>query len=104
MREIEAQLYGYPKRAQTELAALVARADDAPGPERRHVYALYGQALVAAGRTADAWPLADRLEREAADPPDDLLRATALLVRATAEWLAGDAAKANAYAKEARAL
>ena len=47
---------------------------------------------------------ADRLERDAANPPDDLLRASARLVRATAEWLAGDAAKANAYAKEARTL
>ena len=72
--------------------------------ERRYVYALYGQAMVAAGKNAEALALADRLEREAADPPDDLLRATARLVRATAEWLAGDAAKANALAKEAQAL
>jgi len=103
-REIEAQLYGFPKRAETELAALVARAGDASGPESRYVYALYGQALVASGRTAEALALAERLEREAVDPPDDLLRASARLVRGTAEWLAGDAAKANAYAKEARTL
>jgi ATP/maltotriose-dependent transcriptional regulator MalT len=103
-RAIEAQLYGFPKRAEIELAALVARAGDASGPERRYVYALYGQALVAAGRTAEALALAERLEREAVDPPDDLLRASARLVRGTAEWLAGDAAKGNAYAKEARSL
>ena len=60
--------------------------------------------MVAAGRTAEALAHAERLEREAVNPPDDLLRASARLVRATAEWLAGDAAKANAYAKEARAL
>ena len=45
---------------------------DASGPERRYVYALYGQAMVAAGRTAEALALADRLEREAANPSDDL--------------------------------
>ena len=102
--EIEGQLYGYPKRAQADLAALVARADGASGMERRHVYALYGQAMVAAGQKPDALALADRLEHEAATPPDRLLRATALLIRGTAEWLAGDAAKANVMAKEARAL
>ena len=104
VREIEAQLYGFPRRAETELAALVARAAEAPGPERRHVYTLYGEALAASGRTAEALAHADRLERDAVNPPDDLLRASARLVRATAEWLAGDAAKANAYAKEARTL
>jgi diguanylate cyclase (GGDEF)-like protein len=103
-REIEAQLFGFPRRAATELAPLVARAADAPGPERRYVYALYGQALVATGRSAEALALAERIEREAASAPDDLLRASARLVRGTAEWLAGDAAKANAFAKEARAL
>jgi diguanylate cyclase (GGDEF)-like protein len=103
-REIEAQLFGYPKRAQTDLAALVARADTASAMERRYVYALYGQAMVAAGRNAEALAFADRLEREAGDPSDDLLFATARLVRGTAEWRAGDAAKANTFAKEARAL
>jgi tetratricopeptide (TPR) repeat protein len=103
-REIEAQLYGHPKRAQADLAALVERADGASGMERRYVWALYGQALVAAGRTAEALALADRLEREASNPQDDLLRATALLVRGTVEWRAGDAAKANTLAKGARAL
>jgi diguanylate cyclase (GGDEF)-like protein len=103
-REIEAQLYGHPKRAQADLAALVERADGASGMERRYVWALYGQALVAAGKTTEALALADRLEREASNPQDDLLRATALLVRGTVEWRAGDAAKANTLAKGARAL
>ena len=102
-REIEAQLYGYPRRAQADLAALVARIGTVSATERRYVYALYGQAMVAAGQKAEALAFADRLEREAANPPDDLLFATARLVRGTAEWLAGDAAKANALAKEARA-
>lgn len=103
-REIEAQLYGFPRRAETELAVLVARAAEASGPERRYVSTLYGQALVATGRKAEALAHADRLERDAVNPPDDLLRASARLVRATAEWLAGDAARANAHAKEARSL
>ncbi len=102
-RKIETRLYGYPKEAQADLAALVAGIDSATATERRYIYALYGQAMVASGRTAEALALADRLEREAADPRDTLLRATAMLVRGTAEWLAGDAAKANAHAKEARA-
>ncbi len=102
--EIEAQLSGFPRRAEADLAALIAREDEASGPERRYVFALYGQALVAAGRTVEALALADRFEREAANPPDDLLRASARLVRGTVEWRAGDTAKANAYAKEARAL
>ena len=102
--EIEAQLYGYPRRAQADLAALLERAGNASAMERRYLYALYGQAMVAAGRNAEALALADRIEGEAANPPDDLLRATARLVRGTAERLAGDAAKANTFAKEARAL
>ena len=73
---------GSRRRAETELAALVARAAEAPATERRYVSALYGQALVAAGRNAEALALADRLERDAVNPPDDLLRAAARLVRA----------------------
>ena len=94
-REIEAYLYGYPKRAQEELETLLARADASPPIERRYVYALYGQAIVAAGKYAEARALAERLEREVHTPPDEALLATARLVRATAEWLGGDAAKAN---------
>src|SRR4029077_3851910 len=48
--EIEASLQGFPKRAQDELAVLLARVDAAPANERRYVYALYGQAAAAAGR------------------------------------------------------
>ena len=53
-------------------------------------------------RHAEALALADRLEQEASTPAENPLLATAQLVRATAEWLAGDAAKANAFAKDAR--
>ena len=103
-REIERYLFGYPKRAQEELAALLARADASPGMERRYVYALYGQAIVASGKHAEALALAERLEREAHDPSDHPTLAAARLIRASAEWMAGDAAKANAFAKEAQVL
>jgi len=103
-QEIEASLYGFPKRAQEELGALLLRADAGPPADRRHVYALYGQAAAAAGNVAEALAVADRLQREATTPAENPLLATSLLLRATAEWLAGDAAKANAYAKEAREL
>ena len=102
--EIEGLLYGFPKRAQEELSALFPRAETAPPSERRHVYALYGQAAVAAGNNAEALAFADRLQREATTPAENAMLATALLVRATAERLAGDAAKANSFAKEARDL
>ena len=103
-REIERYLYGYPKRAQEELAALLARADASPGTERRYVYALYGQAIIASGNHAEALALADRLEREARDSSDNPILATARLIRATAERMAGDAAQANAFAKSAQTL
>ena len=102
--EIEAWLHGFPKRAQDELAVLLARADAAPANERRYIYALYGQAAAAAGRNDETLALAERLEREASAPAEKPLLATAKLMRSTTEWLAGDAAKANAFAKEARAL
>ena len=102
--EIEAWLQGFPKRAQDELAVLLARVDAAPANERRYVYALYGQAAAAAGRNDETLALAHRLEREASTPAENPLLATAKLLRGTTEWLAGDAAKANTFAKEARTL
>ena len=75
--EIEASLHGFPKRAQDELAVLLARADAAPATERRYIYALYGQAAAAAGRNDEALALADRLEREASAPAEKPLLATA---------------------------
>src|SRR4051812_34143467 len=52
--EIESSLYGFPKRAQEELAGLLTRADTASPAVRRQIYALYGQAAVAAGNSPDA--------------------------------------------------
>ena len=103
-RDIERHLSGYPKRAQEELALLLARADASPPAERRYVYALYGQAIVASGKHAEALALAERLEREARNSSDNPILATARLIRAAAEWMAGDAAKANAFAKGAQEL
>jgi len=103
-REIEAYLNAYPKRAVTELASLAGEADAAAPAERRLVYALYGQAMVAAGRSADALALAEGLEREADSRHDDHARATAKLLRGSVESLSGDQTKANVLAKEARAL
>jgi diguanylate cyclase (GGDEF)-like protein len=103
-KEIETYLAGYPKRALAELTELVARADMESAAERRYLHALYGQSLVAAGRSVEALGLAERIEREADARDDSLDRATALLVRGGVESQSGDYAKANALAKEARAL
>ncbi len=103
-QEIETYLYAYPKRALTELATLVARPGNSLTSERRLVYALYGQTMVAAGRSTEAVELAEHLERQASARRDPLILATARLIRANAESRAGDAAKANALAKEGRAL
>ncbi len=101
---IEIYLYAHPKRAQTELAALAQEADSATPAERRFVYGLYGQAMVASGRKADASELAQRMEREAGSRADNLWLATARLVRGSVESLSGDYGKANALAKEASSL
>ena len=102
--EIETHLQAYPKRALVELAALVDEADAASPKERRFVYGLRGQAMVASGRSYDAIALADRMEAEAAAHSDDLWLATARLVRGSVESLSGDYRKGNALAKEASAL
>ena len=102
--EVEIHLQAHPKRALAELTALVREADAASPSERRFVYGLYGQAMVALGRSSDAIALAERMEAEAATRADDLWLATARLVRGTVESQSGDYAKANALAKEARTL
>ena len=103
-KEIETYIGAYPKRAVAELAEMIARANTESAAERRYLHALYGQSLVAAGRNAEALGLAERLERDADARHDNLIRATALLVRGGVESKSGDYAKANALAKEARAL
>ena len=101
---IEAAVYGYPQRSVADLAALITRADSAPALERRFVYALYGQAMVLAGKTAAAAELADKLEAEATPVHDGPGLATALLIRSTIESFGGDAAKSTALEREARKL
>src|SRR5271165_1443581 len=88
---IEATLYGYPKSALLDLEGLLARADAGPKDVRRFVYALYGQAMVLAGKAPAAAALADRLEAEAAKVQDPSGLATARLIRSAIESSAGDA-------------
>ena len=101
---IEAALYGYPETALRDLEALIPRADVAPGDVRRFVYALYGQAMVLAGKAPAAAGLADRLEAEANTAQDLPGLAVAQLIRSTIESSAGAAAKAAVLAGEARTL
>ena len=101
---LEATLAGFPQRTLAELETLAPTADGAPAAERRIVYTLLGQARVQVGNTADAAELADRLEAQAARTNDPLERASALLVRATIESSAGDAARSITLAREAREL
>ena len=98
---LEAALQGFPQRTLAELVTLLPRADAAPFGERRYVYAIYGQARVLAGNTADAADLADRLADEGGKTHDPASLATALLIRSTIESSTGDAAKSMALAREA---
>ncbi|MCC6194155.1 MAG: GGDEF domain-containing protein [Burkholderiales bacterium] len=104
LRSLEAGLHGHPQRARSELAALAPSADAAPAAQRRYAYALYGQAHVLTGNTADAADLADRLADEAARTHDPATEATALLIRGAIESAIGDAARSAALAREAHAL
>jgi diguanylate cyclase (GGDEF)-like protein len=101
---IEPALYGYPERAMLDLAALTSRADVAPAGSRILVYALYGQAMVLARKTAEAAALADRLEANASQAHDPAGLAVARLIRSRIESSAGDEAKAIVLAREAREL
>ena len=103
-QEIETYLYAYPTRALKELATLVALAGETSATERRYLFALYGQSMVASGRNADAVELAEYLEHDAGARRDELTLATARLIRANSESQGGDSVKANALAKEARSL
>ena len=103
-RDIEVNLLGFPKRALTELDALVPQARAVTGSPRRFIEALYGQALVHSGRIDSALQLADKLESEGWAGHDDALVAIALLIRSSVQSWAGDASRAKALASEARAL
>ena len=101
---LETALNGFPQRTLAELVILLPRADAAPAGERRYVYAIYGQARVLAGDTADAAELADRLADEANRTHDPAGSAAALLIRSTIESSSGDAARSTALAREAHEL
>jgi hypothetical protein len=101
--EVEAYLPGHPKRALVEIPPLLA-SQDVAASTRRQLIAMQGQALVLAGRIAEAHAFADRLEAEARVGPDPLGLATALLVRSALQSSIGDARTANAFARQANAL
>ncbi len=99
---LEATLNGFPQRTLAELVALLPRTEAAPAAERHYVQAIYGQAHVLAGNTAEAADLADRLTDESARTNDPGSLATALLIRSSIESSTGDAARSVALAREAR--
>lgn len=101
---LEATLNGFPQRTLTELVTLLARADAAPTAERRYAYAIYAQARVLSGDTANAADLANRLADEADRTHDPASLAAALLIRSAIESSTGDAATSTALAREAREL
>ncbi len=104
VRGLEATLNGFPQRTLAELETLLPRTVAAPAQEQRYVYAIYGQARVLTGKTADAADLAARLADEAGRIQDPAGLATALLIRSAIESSTGDAAKAAALAREASEL
>ncbi|MFO1312808.1 MAG: tetratricopeptide repeat-containing diguanylate cyclase [Burkholderiales bacterium] len=103
-RALEPSLAGFPHRTVSELAALLARSEGAPAADRVLLHAMYGQALVAAGRNADAAALADRVDEEARRTHDPRQLAVASLIRGTIELSAGDTSTAMTHAREAREL
>jgi diguanylate cyclase (GGDEF)-like protein len=103
-QDIEVHLLGFPKRALTEIRALLQEARAADADSRHFLEALHGQAMVQAGRKDDALQLADQLESEGWAAHDDVLAAIALLIRSSAQSWAGDADRANKLAIEARNL
>jgi diguanylate cyclase (GGDEF)-like protein len=101
--EIEAYLPGHPRRALVEIPVLLPRAD-AEASTRRQLMAMQAQALVLAGRIAEAQAYSDRLETEARTGSDPLGVAIALLARGAVQSRIGDSGTANGYAHQANAL
>ena len=101
-RQLESSLAAYPQRTLQELARWQEAADSASPSDRRYLMGLYGQAMVQAGRVADARELADRLDAEADARSDVLLAVDAKLIRSAVQWRAGDATAAGTLAREAR--
>ncbi|MFO1305045.1 MAG: diguanylate cyclase [Burkholderiales bacterium] len=102
IRAMEPGLTGFPQRTAAELANLLPRFDALPVADRVLVQAMYGQALVAAGRNAEAAALADRLGEEAAKTREPIQLAAAPLIRSLIELSAGDTSTAMTHAREAR--
>jgi diguanylate cyclase (GGDEF)-like protein len=101
-QRIESSLAAYPQRTLHELARWAEARDNVAPTDRRYLMGLYGQAMVQAGRVADASELADRLDAEAGVRSDALLAIDAKLIRSAVQWRAGDATAAHALAQEAR--
>jgi diguanylate cyclase (GGDEF)-like protein len=102
--EIESYLFGFPTRALSDLEELAPDVERTSPAERHYYEALYGQALVAAGKGAAALQFADKLEREARHRDDNVSLAVAALVRGYVEVLSGESVKASAFAKTAQKL
>ena len=100
---IEAWLQSNPQRAVDELQALTAHADPTRTDELRYLAGLEAQALIQAGRIAEARELANKHAADAQARGDPLLAAEALLIRSGVQWRTGDAATANELALNARA-
>ena len=103
-RSLEPGLTGFPQRTVTELAGLLPRVEMMPVADRVMIEAMYGQALVAAGRNAEAAAWADRMAEEAARSRDPRQLALSPLIRSTIEMSAGDTSTAMTHAREARDL
>ena len=102
-QRIESSLAAYPLRMLHELARWSQSPDNVAPADRRYLLGLYGQAMVQAGRVAEASELAGRLDAEAIARSDPLLAIDAKLVRSAVQWRAGDAAAAGTLAQDARA-
>ncbi len=100
---VESTLLGHPQQALDRLAALAQADGNASPVERRYRAGLTAQALLQAGRVAEARELAAQQAAEARDRNDPLQAAEAMLVDSAVQWRTGDATKANDLAEAAQA-
>ena len=101
-RAIEAILAADPAAAVDALRRLAERNDEVTPAQGRYRLGLEGQALIQAGRIAEARSLAQRIEAEAHAHKDPLLGAVAMLIQSGTQWRAGDASTAQELASTAR--
>jgi len=99
---IESTLLGHPQDALERLAALTQDDAKAEPAERRYRAGLKAQALLQAGRVAEARELAAQQAAEARERADPLQAAEAKLIESAVQWRTGDAAKSNDLALEAQ--